>query len=258
MVDALGGDRALSVASSPTAAGRPFRHAADPPGGQRRAGRRSSTAASPSSGEWNAGRSQIALRHRLLRRTGSRRAAFPGEPRAARHRPGRPTTLQALNIPLGPASASSGSTCSASGTSSPEARRPLRPGERRRLPARGGGATRRRAAPSRDRGQARAADADGAAQPSRRSTSSPSGACRERGAPRSHPAPRQGARLSPAGAIRVLTGSYNGPEIDASAIDWRQQMPSSASARIPARRTRSAWCASTCPMSMASTCTTRR
>ena len=60
--------------------------------------------------------------------------------------------------------------------------------------------------------------------------------------------------------IRVLTGSYNGPEVDPCqpSIGARPMPPSSSSARTPARRTRWGSCASTCPTSTASTCTTRR
>ena len=60
--------------------------------------------------------------------------------------------------------------------------------------------------------------------------------------------------------IRVLTGSFNGPDdrLHQHRLAPGGRQPRSSSARTPARRTRWASCASTCRTSTASTCTTRR
>ena len=60
--------------------------------------------------------------------------------------------------------------------------------------------------------------------------------------------------------IRVMTGSFNGPRdrLAPASTGGRRTSPRSSSARTPGRRTRWAWCASTCRTSTASTCTTRR
>ena len=74
-------------------------------------------------------------------------------------------------------------------------RGPLRPGQRRRLPARGGRAPPGRAAPPRHRRQARAPDADRARHHQGHQFLPLLARARERRPPRPDPAPRQGARV---------------------------------------------------------------
>ncbi len=101
------------------------------------------------------------VRHRLLRRTGSRRAALPGKSRPARHRPGGPAHAAGPeHFGAGPPGAAQDQSAASQGSAVAETGRSLCAGERCRVPARGGRAAPGGAAPSRDRRQARAADAD--------------------------------------------------------------------------------------------------